>query len=80
MGTQKQQLLMIRTTAELRDKIIEEYPEHVYTNGQQTDLLLDTICLETDEHLEKLRMTLCIEPTDFGWRHECDNVSHILFY
>ena len=80
MTTKKETILSVRVTISDLDKIADAFPEHVYTNGQQTDLLLDTICLETDEQLEKLRLTLCIAPTEFDWRHECHIVSHILFY
>ena len=80
MSHNNEAILLIRAASSDLDNIADTFPEHVYTNPHQRDLLLDTICLESDDQVEALRETLGINPNDFDWREQCQIVSHILFY
>tara|TARA_R100001510_G_C7471758_1_gene87715 strand:+ start:272 stop:493 length:222 start_codon:yes stop_codon:yes gene_type:complete len=73
-------MIEVRATAELRDKIASEYPEHAYTNPHQPEVLLDTIAIETDDELEAFRKKLNIPPDEFSWREECRSAHFVLFY
>jgi len=72
------------TTAALRDKIADEYPEHTYTNPHQPEVLLDTINIETDEDVETLRKTLNMPSDEFdqleNFNDICGYGTFILFY
>jgi len=74
----------IRTTAALRDKIADEYPEHTYTNPHQPEVLLDTINIETDEDVETLRKTLNMPSDEFDQLKNVNDIcgcgTFILFY
>tara|TARA_R100000935_G_scaffold57977_1_gene93413 strand:+ start:938 stop:1195 length:258 start_codon:yes stop_codon:yes gene_type:complete len=74
----------VRTTAALRDKIADEYPEHTYTNPHQPEVLLDTINIETDEDVETLRKTLNMPSDEFDRLENVNDIcgcgTFILFY